>query len=70
MQVLDVFVHTGCKFKMSIGIAPKLMDEMLRKLTYDFVLSSSMVPPIYRKIHRTLDTKIFDYKNIKNMDLS
>ena len=37
------------------------MDEIFLKLKYDLVLSRSMVPPIYRKIHRTLDTKIFDY---------
>ena len=43
----------------------KLMDEMLQKLTYDLVLSSSTVPPIFRKIHRALDTKIFDYKKVK-----
>ena len=41
------------------------MDEMFQKLSYDLVLSSSMVPPIFKKIHRARDTKIFDYKNIK-----
>ena len=34
------------------------MDEMLRKLKYDFVLSKSKVPSIYKKIHQTRDTKI------------
>ena len=36
------------------------MNEMLRKLTHDLVLSSSMVPPIFKKIDQTRDTIIFD----------
>jgi hypothetical protein len=45
------------------------MDGMFQNLKYDLVLSSSMVPPIYKKIHQTLDTNIFDYKKIKNIFL-
>ena len=62
--------YTGCPTYLLSLITPKLMDEMFQKLEYDFVLSSSMVPPIFRKIDRTLHGKIFDYKKIKKLHLS
>ena len=66
----NTWFYTGWFTYFLTRISPKLIDEMFQKFTYHFVLSSSMVPPIYRKIHRTLDTKIFDYKEIKNIYLS
>ena len=59
--------NTGCPPNFLTFDSRKLMDKMFQKLRYDFVLSSSMVPPIYRKIVRTLHRKIVDYKKIKNM---
>ena len=63
-------IITGCLPNTVLLVSHKLINEMFSKLIYDFVLSSSMVPPIYRKIDRRLDTKIFDYKKIKNIYFS
>ena len=53
--------YTGCNIKYVNPVTPKLMDQMFQKLEYHFVLSSSMVPPIYKKIHQTHDRA--RYKN-------
>ena len=57
--------NTGCPLLELSLITPKLMNEIVSKLKYNLVLSSSMVPPIFKKIQRTLDTKIFDCLKVK-----